>query len=57
MTYAKKRTPLNFTIEPELKDRLKSYLKTINEPEDAKYTSQSEFISKAIELLLNKRGT
>ena len=53
MTYAKKRVPVNFTIEPELKEKLKMYLNTLNDSKELKYVSQSDFINKAVENLLS----
>ena len=52
----KKQKPVRVhaTMDPELVQRMKNYLKQVNDNKSLKYVSQSEFISEAVKQLLAK---
>ena len=52
----KKQKPVRVhaTMDPELVQRMKNYLKQVNDDKSLKYVSQSEFISEAVKQLLAK---
>lgn len=45
---------IGMTIKAKVLQRMKNYLKQINEDKTLKYVSQSEFVNEAITQLLNK---
>lgn len=52
----KKQKPIRVhaTMDPKLIQRMKDYLKQVNDDKSLKYVSQSEFLSEAVKQLLSK---
>lgn len=48
---------VGMTIKANILQRMKNYLKQVNDDKTMKYVSQSEFVNEAITQLLNKELT